>query len=91
MDTLSLQLTDGPQGYKITLKNMDVFGSSEFQVKSMKISENGEPFKARIVIPKLRIDAKYTSSGVLIIIPASGGGDFHAVLGEQKKKMITSI
>ncbi|KAI9580864.1 protein takeout [Glossina fuscipes] len=80
MDTLSLQLTDGPQGYKITLKNMDVFGSSEFQVKSMKISENGEPFKARIVIPKLRIDAKYTSSGVLIIIPASGGGDFHAVL-----------
>ncbi|XP_037956073.1 uncharacterized protein LOC119685767 [Teleopsis dalmanni] len=79
MDTLSLQLTDGPQGYKITLKNMEVFGASNFQVKSLKLSENGEPFTARIFIPKLKIEAKYTSSGVLLIIPASGGGDFHAM------------
>lgn len=78
MDSLSLQLTDGPQGYKITLKNMEVFGASNFEVQSMKLSENGEPFKARIVMPKLKIEAKYTSSGVLLIIPASGGGDFYA-------------
>ncbi|XP_037812572.1 uncharacterized protein LOC119604168 [Lucilia sericata] len=79
MNTLALQLTDGPQGYKITLKNMEVFGASNFQVKSMKLSENGEPFEAKILLPKLKIEAKYTSSGVLLIIPASGGGDFHAV------------
>ncbi|XP_075146277.1 juvenile hormone binding protein 1 [Haematobia irritans] len=79
MDELALQLTDGPQGYKITLKSIEVFGASNFDVKSMKLSENGEPFKAQIVMPKLKIEAKYTSSGVLLIIPASGGGDFHAV------------
>jgi len=79
MDALALQLTDGPQGYKITLKNMEVFGASNFQVKSMTLSENGEPFKARIIMPKLKIEAKYTSSGVLLIIPASGSGEFHAV------------
>ncbi|XP_017081777.1 uncharacterized protein LOC108115040 [Drosophila eugracilis] len=78
MDTLALQLTEGPQGYKITLKNMEAFGASNFQVKSLKLSEGSEPFKAKIVMPKLKIEAKYTSSGVLLILPASGGGDFHA-------------
>ncbi|XP_030562476.1 uncharacterized protein LOC115763847 [Drosophila novamexicana] len=80
MDTLALQLTEGPQGYKITLKNMEAFGASNFEVKSLKLGENGgEPFKARIFMPKLKIEANYTSAGVLLIIPASGGGDFHAV------------
>lgn len=82
MDSLSLQLTDGPQGYKITLRNMDIYGVSDFEVKSVSLGENGEPFKARIFFPKLKIEAKYTSSGVLLIIPASGGGDFHANFGK---------
>ncbi|XP_062125032.1 uncharacterized protein LOC133838086 [Drosophila sulfurigaster albostrigata] len=80
MDSLALQLTEGPQGYKITLKNMDAYGASSYEVKSLQLGQNGgEPFKARLVIPKLKIEAKYTSAGVLLIIPASGGGDFHAV------------
>lgn len=36
MDTLSLQLTGGPQGYRINLKNMEVFGASNFTVKALK-------------------------------------------------------
>lgn len=44
------------------------------------MSENNRPFEARISIPRLTIRAKYTSSGVLLIIPASGSGDFDAVL-----------
>lgn len=80
MDTLTLQLTDGPQGYKVSMKNIEVFGASNYEVKSMKLSENGKPFEATIYIPKLTIETKYTSSGVLLIIPASGGGDFHGVL-----------
>ncbi|CAD7091845.1 unnamed protein product [Hermetia illucens] len=79
MDTLDLQLTDGPQGYKISMKNIEVFGASNYQVKSIKLSENDKPFEATIIIPKLSIETKYTSSGVLLIIPASGGGDLHGV------------
>lgn len=45
-----------------------------------RLSENNRPFEARVAIPRLTIRAKYTSSGVLIIIPASGSGDFDAVL-----------
>jgi hypothetical protein len=76
MDSLSLQLTDGPQGYRVTLKHMEIFGASNFTVKKLKLSENNQPFEARIAIPKLDIKAKYSSSGVLLIIPASGSGDF---------------
>ncbi|XP_055546592.1 uncharacterized protein LOC129730946 [Wyeomyia smithii] len=79
MDQLSLQLTGGPQGYRINLKNMEVYGASNFTVKNIKLSSGDEPFEARLTIPKLVIHAKYTSSGVLIIIPASGAGDFDAV------------
>lgn len=136
MDSLSLQLTGGPQGYRVNLKNMEIFGASNFTVKNIKyvsffmlrlihgllivgigvnlaasgvlshrtltamnslicvclprrpclsslcvrLSENNRPFEARIAIPRLTIRAKYTSSGVLLIIPASGSGDFDGVL-----------
>jgi hypothetical protein len=36
---------------------------------------------AYVKIPELTINARYTSSGVLIILPASGQGSFHSTLG----------
>jgi len=36
------------------------------------------PFEAKLRIPQLHIDARYTSSGVLFILPALGGGTFNA-------------
>lgn len=79
MDHLQLQLTGGPQGYRVHLKHMEVFGASNFSVDSINLSENNSPFQATIIMPKLTIRAKYSSSGVLIIIPASGAGDFAAI------------
>lgn len=103
MDTLSLALTGGPNGYRINLKDMEVFGASNFTVKSIKwvwmsrmrvliifiyflirLGEGDKPFEAVVTIPKLSIKAKYTSSGVLIIIPASGGGEFSAIFGNLR-------
>lgn len=36
MDHLKLQLTGGPQGYTINLKNLEVLGASNFTVKAIK-------------------------------------------------------
>lgn len=36
MDSLSLALTGGPNGYRINLKDMEVYGASNFTVKSIK-------------------------------------------------------
>ncbi|KAK9888488.1 hypothetical protein WA026_000739 [Henosepilachna vigintioctopunctata] len=74
MEELSLSLTTGPNGYKVSLLDIDIFGASNFTVKKMKLSENGKPFETRIHIPQLRINSRYQSSGVLIILPASGNG-----------------
>jgi hypothetical protein len=94
MDSLSLQLTGGPQGYRVNLKNMEIFGASNFSVKTIKLGEGNKPFEARITIPRLTIKARYSSSGVLLIIPASGAGDFDAVLdgviAEVKGQMSTN-
>ncbi|XP_017780966.1 PREDICTED: uncharacterized protein LOC108565831 [Nicrophorus vespilloides] len=77
MDELSLSLTSGPNGYKVTLSDIDVFGASNYTVTKMKLSENGKPFEAKIKMPELRLTSKYKSSGVLLIIPASGNGTFN--------------
>ncbi|KAJ8916724.1 hypothetical protein NQ315_013928, partial [Exocentrus adspersus] len=80
MEELSLSLTTGPNGYKVSLKNIDIFGASNFTMTKMKLSENGKPFEAIINIPQLQIHSRYQSSGVLIILPASGNGTFHGKL-----------
>lgn len=87
LQELSLQLTGGPQGYRINLKNMEVFGASNFTVKSIKLMDGDKPFEARLTIPKLSIKAKYSSSGVLIIIPAGGAGEFSATFGNLNSSL----
>ncbi|XP_014245128.2 circadian clock-controlled protein-like [Cimex lectularius] len=82
MDDLSLALTSGPNGYKIVLRDMDIYGSSNFTVAKLKLGSATTPFEAKIKIPKMSINARYTSSGVLIILPASGNGTFNANLGD---------
>lgn len=56
-----------------------------------RLSENGKPFEAQITIPRLIIRAKYSSSGVLIIIPASGAGDFDGTLGTSLNNRLINI
>lgn len=45
------------------------------------LSENGKPFEVVIKMPMLNINARYESSGVLIILQASGNGTFHGKFG----------
>lgn len=39
------------------------------------------PFEGKVRIPKMTMDAKYASTGVLLVLPANGNGTFHADLG----------
>ncbi|XP_045471911.1 uncharacterized protein LOC123678759 isoform X1 [Harmonia axyridis] len=79
MDELSLSLTTGPNGYKVSLLDIDIFGASNFSVKKLRLSEKDRPFETRIHIPKLKINSRYKSSGVLIILPASGNGTLNGL------------
>ncbi|KAF7387179.1 hypothetical protein HZH68_012856 [Vespula germanica] len=75
MDELTLSLTGGTNGYKVQLRELYVRGASNYTVEDIQL---GSPFEAVIRMPALVLDAQYTSSGVLIILPASGNGTFHA-------------
>jgi hypothetical protein len=52
------------------------------------LSHGSQPFQAHIKIPELKINARYTSSGVLIILPASGQGNFHSTLGRRLQNIL---
>lgn len=39
------------------------------------------PFEGKVRIPRMTMDAKYASTGVLLVLPANGNGTFHADLG----------
>ncbi|XP_014614966.1 PREDICTED: uncharacterized protein LOC106792950, partial [Polistes canadensis] len=75
MDELTLSLTGGKNGYKVQLRELYVRGASNYTVEDIKL---GSPFEAIIRMPALVLDAQYSSSGVLIILPASGNGTFYA-------------
>jgi hypothetical protein len=55
--------------------------SNKCETTARRLSQGSAPFEAHIKIPELKINARYTSSGVLIILPASGQGNFHSTLG----------
>ncbi|XP_015604908.1 protein takeout [Cephus cinctus] len=75
MDELTLSLTGGKNGYKVQLRELFVRGASNFTVDEIRL---GSPFQAVVRMPLLVLDAHYSSSGILIILPANGNGTFHA-------------
>jgi hypothetical protein len=40
-------------------------------------------FQLSFTIPRITVNAKYRSSGVLIMVQASGGGDYWGVYGKS--------
>ncbi|XP_011138549.1 protein takeout [Harpegnathos saltator] len=81
MDELTLSLTGGVNGYKVQLRDLLIRGASNYTVEDIKL---GSSFQAIVRMPALILDAHYSSSGVLIILPASGNGTFHARFGDAR-------
>ncbi|NP_001153497.1 uncharacterized protein LOC100123423 precursor [Nasonia vitripennis] len=88
MDELKLSLTGGPNGYTVRLRDLLVRGASNYTVEDIKL---GSDFEAIIRMPALILDAQYTSSGVLIILPASGNGTFPARFGNARALVRGSV
>ncbi|XP_025834602.1 protein takeout-like isoform X2 [Agrilus planipennis] len=76
MDELSLSLTGGPSGFKVTLADIDIYGASNFTVTKIRSDIDTYQFQITLFIPHISARAKYVSSGILILVQASGGGDY---------------
>ncbi|XP_066598491.1 protein takeout-like [Prorops nasuta] len=78
LDEVHISLGGGPDGYKAQFKNVTARGVSALRVTGLRtrITEDEVQLQLALSIPKIRAQAKYRSSGTLILVQASGAGDY---------------
>ena len=72
----SIALGNGADGYRATFNNIAAYGVSNLTVSNVRSDIETLQFQLTFEIPRIRTRAKYRSSGVLILIQASGSGDY---------------
>lgn len=83
LDELHITLGGGPNGYKAQFKDINARGVSAVRVTQLRtrISDDEVQLQLALSIPKIRAAAKYRSSGTLILVQASGAGDYWGEYG----------
>lgn len=87
----SIALGNGPDGYRATFNNIAAYGVSNLTVSNVRSDIETLQFQLTFEIPRIRTRAKYRSSGVLILIQASGSGDYWGDYGEYFIVMIKIV
>lgn len=87
IDEIHLSLGSGPNGYRATFRDIEAYGVSNLTVNSVRSDMNTMQFQLSFTIPKISVLAKYRSSGVLIMVQASGGGDYWGEYDGVKAKV----
>nr|XP_023025369.1 uncharacterized protein LOC111513398 [Leptinotarsa decemlineata] len=76
IDEIQLALGSGPDGYRATFRNIEAYGVSNISVVGVRSDIETGQYQLTMYIPKINVRAKYESSGVLILIQATGGGNY---------------
>ncbi|KAG8036449.1 hypothetical protein G9C98_003771 [Cotesia typhae] len=98
LDEVHISLGGGPDGYKAQFRDVAARGVSALRVTGLRtrITDDEVQLQLALHIPKIRANAKYRSSGKLILVQASGAGDYwgeygHKYLRLQQLKMDFSV
>lgn len=83
LDEVHISLGGGPDGYKAQFRDVAARGVSALRVTGLRtrITDDEVQLQLALHIPKIRADAKYRSSGKLILVQASGAGDYWGEYG----------
>ncbi|XP_067013762.2 protein takeout [Anabrus simplex] len=76
IDEIPIALGDGPDAYRAYISKIEAFGVSNLTVVGVRSDLDTHQFQLSFFVPKISVRAKYRSSGVLIMVRASGGGDY---------------
>ncbi|KAK6633517.1 hypothetical protein RUM43_001097 [Polyplax serrata] len=76
IDEIQIALGSGPDGYRAIFRDIDAYGVSNLTVTGVRTDLDTLQFQISFFIPKITAEAKYRSSGVLIMVKASGGGEY---------------
>lgn len=87
LDELHIALGGGSDGYRAQFKNVTARGVSTLRVTGLRarISEDEVQLQLALSIPKIRAAAKYRSSGTLLLVKASGAGDYWGEYGKERE------
>ncbi|XP_029044747.2 protein takeout [Osmia bicornis bicornis] len=89
LDELHISVGGGPEGYRAQFKNITARGVSSLRITGLRtrISEDEVQLQLALSIPKIRAAAKYRSSGTLLLVKASGAGDYWGEYESVKAKV----
>ncbi|KAI8430222.1 hypothetical protein MSG28_000566 [Choristoneura fumiferana] len=76
IDELSIALGGGPDGYRATFKDIHATGVSNMTITNVRSDLESHQFQLTLFGPHISARARYRSSGVLLLVRASGGGDY---------------
>ncbi|XP_075235870.1 juvenile hormone binding protein 2 [Lycorma delicatula] len=76
IDEIHLALGTGPDGYRAVFRDVEAFGVSNLTVTGVRSDLNSLQFQLSFFIPRISAQANYRSSGILIMVQATGGGDY---------------
>ncbi|XP_068152962.1 circadian clock-controlled protein daywake [Drosophila tropicalis] len=76
IDEIGIVLGGGPDGYRALFRNIQAYGVSNITVTNVRSDLDSLQFQLTCEIPRIRVKAQYRSTGVLILVKASGAGDY---------------
>ncbi|KAL1490575.1 hypothetical protein ABEB36_013245 [Hypothenemus hampei] len=76
IDEIHLALGSGPDGYRAIFKDIEAYGVSNCTITAVRSDIETNQFQFTLYIPKISAKAHYESSGILLLIRASGGGNY---------------
>ncbi|EFA03555.2 protein takeout [Tribolium castaneum] len=76
IDEIGIALGSGPDGYRASFRNIHAYGVSNITVTGVRSDVDSNQFQFTLYIPKISARANYESSGVLMLVQASGGGEY---------------
>jgi len=85
LDELHIALGGGPDGYRAQFKDITAKGVSALRITGLRARLNDDEVQLQLAfsIPKIRAAARYRSSGTLILVQASGAGDYWGEYGKS--------
>ncbi|KAI5693723.1 hypothetical protein M8J75_004465 [Diaphorina citri] len=87
IDEIHLSLGSGPNGYRATFRDINAYGVSNLTVIGARSDLSTNQFQFTFYVPKISVRGHYRSSGVLIMVPATGGGEYWGEYEDCKAKV----
>ncbi|XP_045542492.1 uncharacterized protein LOC106707782 [Papilio machaon] len=87
IDELSIALGGGPDGYRATFKDIQASGVNNMTITNVRSDLETHQFQLTLYGPHISARARYRSSGVLLLVRASGGGDYWGEYDGVKAKV----